>query len=67
MFGGRILKDEKSLSDYSIKAGSTLHVLRKVVVTEKGDDATEMESLEGYGDSEIGNRQRLIEDLVRSK
>lgn len=63
VFGGRILKDDKSLADYSIKEGSTLHVLRRAPTTEKIDMPAEMESMEQDEDHQISNRQ-AIDDLV---
>ena len=64
VFGGRILKDDKSLADYCIKEGSTLHILRRTVIADKSDMSVEMESLEQDEDHQISNRQ-LIDNLVR--
>ena len=67
MFGGRILKDDKTLEDYNVKEGCTIHVLRKTTRQERSDEAVEMESLEGISDAQYENRQQVIEELVRQK
>ncbi|XP_062517078.1 ubiquitin-like protein 7 isoform X2 [Corticium candelabrum] len=64
VFGGRILKDDKTLEDYNVKEGCTIHVLRKTTRQERSDEAVEMESLEGISDAQYENRQQVIEELV---